>query len=780
MKTHVIIPAILTLVLVLFLSNNTARASERYHISGWVVAQNSHEAIPYATIALFDSTATTIVGGTISDLSGEFLLDYHGAGNHKLRISAVGFESLVKEIEFNGAPLNLGMISLTEDNVSLQEVVITGQRIKATSSADKTTFFVNGNMKLASASGTDILRLIPGVHFDIRQNISLEGSQNIIILVNGRERDRQYISQLKASQIDKIDVITNPSSQYDASVSGVINIILTDDRKSGLDGHATAEVPVSGSEVYLFPVYSLNYGSGKFNFFTSYNGEISNFNIEETYQRNFTDKNSEVEINSIQYVKQKNWSHRFHFGVDYLIDKKNQLNFYGFFNPFSSEHGGIAELKRQGAEPYLWTASKDDDDKNNSQFYSVFYKHIFNQTSGHEIFADAGIYKMKGKNTIRYTNHSGYEQVNTSSPLQESFYAKVNYSLPISGKLKVITGIHAQQQTLNDSEIESFGYENRVLAFHSSISYTLGAFNIMAGGRYENSVSRLTESKSTNAVLPGIAAGYRFSSSKNLSFNWRQSIIYPGFYQLDPNNSIDDPFTSHSGNPGLEAVRGNNISLEYTGTFGNHYVAGRLFYNNLSGVINTLSLLNEEGILETSRHNLGEISQYGIQITAALALGSKGGFNPYIKVFEVNSTPNHFAQSHNISSRRQTAWATGFSVFYNMPARITASLMFQHASPVNHIQNNYFEEAQYFLSVDKSLGDGFKVGVVSALPFTGQYTYRGSDIEGPDFSNHSTGSIMMSRIPFWLKITYQFSSGSKREKINHQREQMGGDREKGF
>ena len=116
------------------------------------------------------------------------------------------------------------------------------------------------------------------------QNISLEGSPDILIFVDGKERDKSFISQLSPDQIDKIEVISAPPSNYDGNVTGAINIVLKKDRDSGISGHILAEIPVSSSLVYIFPSYSLNWGFRKLNLYTSYNGELTYLDLQERYQ----------------------------------------------------------------------------------------------------------------------------------------------------------------------------------------------------------------------------------------------------------------------------------------------------------------------------------------------------------------------------------------------------------------------------------------------------------------------------------------------------------------
>jgi hypothetical protein len=252
---------LLALVCILYPSLVSAQGS--YTISGEIISGINNEVVAFANVALFDSTRTEIIDGAAGNETGNFILNGVAPGTYQIQVSALGFESWTKKVEMRG-DVNLGSVPLLNSNVQLKDVDVIAERIKAKPSTDKTTFFVNRKMQESSNTGTDILRLIPGLQVDLQQNISLEGSQNIIILVDGKERDRSFLSQLPASKIDKVEVISSPPAKYDASVSGVINIVLSREKNTGLDGHVYLEIPTSGSEIFLTPAYSLNYGFGKF------------------------------------------------------------------------------------------------------------------------------------------------------------------------------------------------------------------------------------------------------------------------------------------------------------------------------------------------------------------------------------------------------------------------------------------------------------------------------------------------------------------------------------
>ena len=111
----------------------------------------------------------------------------------------------------------------------------------------------------------------------------------------------------------------------------------------------------------------------------SYDGDLSYFNITENSYRNFQDSSGITEITSDQVVRQKYWSHRFHYGLDYNFNEKNQLNLYAFYNPYSSEHDGNVAMQVRGDKfiEHNWSASKQDADINFSAFYILNYKRAY-------------------------------------------------------------------------------------------------------------------------------------------------------------------------------------------------------------------------------------------------------------------------------------------------------------------------------------------------------------------------------------------------------------------
>ena len=745
------------------------QGQQKLYIKGQLKEQKSMQPVAFATVALRRISDSTLITGTSSNMDGEFSIESIPNGKYIIIISAIGYTGVAQNIELTNN-YNTGTILLQEKSVNLGEIVVVGERIKAKAEADKTTYFMNKKMYDASNTGVDMLSYIPGVQVDLMKNISLEGSQHIIILVDGKERDRNFLSQLNASQIDKVEVISTPGSRYDAGVTGVINIILKKDKESGINGHIHAEVPTSESVIYVFPDYSFNYSFNKLNLYTSYDGNLSYFDIIESSNRNFRDTQGITEIKSNQYVRQKYWSHRFHYGFDYILNEKNQFNFYAFYNPYSNEHNGNVDLQVSGdkvGEEY-WSALKKDQDINQSSFYSLYYKHVFNKP-GREITFDLSYFNFKAENSTTYiTTYSMPEnfltnQVNTVKPKQNSESFKIDYTSPISENLKFDAGIKAKLQLLQDRQSDEFKYDESILALYGTITYNFSKYTLSTGLRAEKSTSGLTNSFDNKALalLPNATINYKLTPKQNLKLSYSRTVYRPNIYELNPYTSIDDPFTIQSGNPDLKQEFRQNISIDYSKSIGNNYISFQLFYKNRADAINHYMFINEADIFETRVDNLGDIHEYGIQMTGALKLHKAIAINPYFKLFSISTIGNNLAKQYNIDNTHGIAFESGLSAIVTFKYDIVASLQFQYNSPEIDIQNMSFSDALYFISLEKTFKQKFKVGIMSALPFSKSFTYQGTEIKGENFYSHSEGNIKLSAFPVWFKFNYQFNSGKK-------------------
>ena len=511
-------------------------------ITGRLVEEKTNQPLPYASVALIRDSDSTMMNGAISDENGAFIIRPLPSGKYGLRISSMGYET--KVIQFaveNTEKTDAGTILLHETPIRIKEVEVTGERIKAKSESNKTTFYLTKKIQDASNTGTDVLKLIPGIQIDFNQNISLEGSSNIKILVDGKERDGSFISQLNPKQIDKVEIISKSTSNYDGNSTGAINILLKKERNSGITGQINAEIPTSGSDIYLHPSFTLNGGFKKLNLYTSYKGEMTYLDIHECTSRKTWNESGTIEINSNQYVRQKDWSHRFTFGIDYALNAGNQISLYAFYNPYSRELDGHADLHITGNNNSSWQARKEDSDMNNSAFCSLSYKHKFTK-EGREFSLEISDYHLEARKSTEYiqegNKNSAAIQRNTIEPEQNAVSLKLDYTTPLWNKLNFSTGVKSKFQVMQDRNFRGFEYDEKMVAGYGSVAYQHSKFDLNVGLRAENSVTELknTFRNPFLSFFPDANFNYKLTSRQHIQLSYSRSVKRPGIYSLNPSN----------------------------------------------------------------------------------------------------------------------------------------------------------------------------------------------------------------------------------------------------
>lgn len=772
------------LLAIVVAGSNGIYAQERQSITGRFIEEESNQAVPFATVALFDSTGSKIVGGSMSDENGVFRITPVNPGDYILKVSNIGYKPATINIEVtNRGVADAGIIMLQETSIMIEELVVVGDRIRAKSESDRTTFNITKKMLDVSDSGTDLLKLIPGVQIDLMQNISLEGSTDILIFVDGKERDKNFISQLSPGQIDRIEVMSAPPSNYDGNVTGAINIVLKKDRDSGISGHLLAEIPVSSSLVYVFPSYSLNWGIRKINLYTSYNGGLTYLDLQESTRRKAWNENDSTEHFSDQTLKQKDWSHRFHYGLDYFLSDRDQLNFYGYCNPYSRELDGDVYYRITGIHNDSLKSVRDDSDNNTSTFYSLYYKHKFG-IEGSEITADISKYLLRAENRTEYFYYGDDEVLISEGysvkPEQNAFSLRIDFKTPFRDKFIFSTGVRTKLQRSQDRSNE-FDYNEDIYAIYGNIAFKQEKIDFSLGLRAEQSVSELKDTFTNPflSFLPGGYVRYKFTSKQSIQASFNRTIKRPNLYQLNPNTSLSDPYTVIKGNPSLKPELSCSLYLEHSIQFNGNYLASRLFFNRTTDRITNLMFINDTGAFETRVQNLGSVNQLGLQFSGTLKFGF-ATFNPYMKIFGLRTSGNDIARYYSIGNKNSMGFESGLSAIASFRHDIACSLTLQYSSAKYEIQGSSHSDVLYFLSLEKTFKQKIKLGIVTAMPFTRSFTYNGSKIDGLNFQSTYEGNVIKPAIPFWFKLGIQFNSGKSRDKISREKEEFDNTQKKGF
>ncbi len=755
-------------LVVLFIMHTVLlNAQQEFTLSGQL-QDNNKQPVMFANVALLSSADSSIIAGTVSGDDGTFELKYNQPGTYLFMASFVGYFPFQKKIELSDRQkIHLETVIMKEKQIELEDVVITKERMKAKQQLDKTIYYVNSAMRSTSNTGVDMMQHIPGLQVDLLQNISLNGSRNIIFFVDGIERDASYLAQISAEKIDRVEIKDVPGAKYDAEVSGVINVILKQNENTGISGHVYANLPTANDEVFSFPSASLNYSFDKLTLYSSYNGGFSFFDIETEDKRRFSQENTSYAIVKNENLYQQNWSHKVHFGADYFHNEKNQFNIYGFISRFSNEQSGNFHIRKSinDSEDLSIHYIKDDYDINTSAYSSFFYKHVF--TEGTELSVDANYYMLRSENRLHLREEdSESEQLSHSQPYNNLLKTRIDLRFPLNEKISINTGIEQSLDHSDDLLMTEFNYTESTSAAYFSADFTMNKLQANAGMRAEY-LQYLHETAEENEmhIMPALHIKYSFSGKKHLGLSYRKGIQRPSVFQLNPNLQTMDIYATKKGNPALSPTINHNIKLDYSLVFGNSFLKTGLFYEYNQNVIEILTLMKDALYLEKEVHNPGDISHTGINTSGSFKLHKNISINPDIRVYHVQTYGNDLAEAHHIENKQAVNFESSLSAILLLKHDFAFSFSAQYMSRQTRIQNDYHEDALYFVSLEKTFFNRLKAGITSAIPFSKTFTYRGYDISGRNFSQSTEDNIQISVFPVWFKLNYTFASGKKTQRI---------------
>lgn len=382
-----------------------------------VIDDETNEPIIGASASLLQQSNQQYIQGAQSDLEGKMEFTDVDFGTYMMRVSYVGKEEVVREnIRVNSTQtLKLGQVHLVDDGKMLEAVVVEGRVPEMRLGIDKKVFDVSQSLVSVGGSASELLENIPTLDVDADGNVSLRGSSSVKILIDGRESAmagsdiNALLQSLPANSIERVELITNPSSKYDAEgQSGIINVILKKNLRTGLNGSITAS---GGSYDNYNAGIDLNYRDRKFNFFGGYNYANRN-RPGDGFNDNTQLIDGVVQDNSIRTIstsdnQRKGVNHTIRFGTDWYAaskttfslgtnlsirdnDRRSEINYRYFNNPDLGEHAfrtsqqyeedlGIdvtfdfkQELAREGEEITANITYGNDTEDGTNDFYQTY------------------------------------------------------------------------------------------------------------------------------------------------------------------------------------------------------------------------------------------------------------------------------------------------------------------------------------------------------------------------------------------------------------------------
>lgn len=573
-----------------------------------IIRNTDNVAIDGATLFLKDGHTGEVIKQGLTAIDGTFAFTVV-AGNYMVSVSYLGTLSYQSELLKLSGSLDLGIVKIETTARSLKEIVIQ-------SSANKPLVKIEGRkmiyniQKSITAQGTNVLEALkktPGVIVNQDNSITLNGANGALVMINGRQTYlqaaelAQLLKTMSSSDLKSIEIIRNPSAEYDAAgTGGIINLVLQKSIAEGFNGSINNGIAY-GVSLKQNTNMNLNFRKGKVNLFGSYNHNFGHFAMDYDNDRT---TNGKVYLNSNHDVDKRR-SIGSTIGADYAIDTTKTIGVVMNGN-FSSGGGLITPLTNiydQLTGQLLQTLksqSEYPDQKANRYNFNLNYRYKGSKNTTLDIDADYGIFDAATKNLSTnsfYAPNGDFQSSNNflvANSRDIKLYAvKADYGFPV-GKGRMAAG--AKFSNVNADNVfnqydangsvnvidinlsNTFKYQEQITAGYLKYEAPINdEFSMDIGVRLENTHSkgdlqpREGSTQSPDLVVrnylnifptAGITYKTKNSGAYNLSFARR--IDRPAYNDLNPFSYPVDELSYWKGNPFLRPQYANTLVLQYS------------------------------------------------------------------------------------------------------------------------------------------------------------------------------------------------------------------------
>lgn len=704
-------------------------------IFGTIVEEETGQAVPYATVVVYKNGSKEIVSGATSDDNGNFSL-YTKASDFYVEISFMGYKTKVlNNLSAVNNKINLGVISLSQDNLALEEVVVTGEVSKTVFKLDKRVFNVGSDISSTGASALEVLGNVPSVNVSIEGEISLRGSTGVQILINGKpsvlaDESSNALGTLTADMIESIEVITNPSAKYEASgTAGILNIILKKEEKEGWNGSISAN---TGTPDNHSMGISLNRRTEKFNLFTQMGVGYRSLPRDNKAINTNLISNEEIFSNGTAYRDEMFYN--ITLGTDYHINERNVLTLSGNFAYEIEDQPSETNFKFFDSNNTLvssWLRNETTEATNPKYQYEFNYKKEFKNSKEHTLQLSALGSFFGKEQSSQFTNStlSGEDpdsDQQTETEFQQAEYTfKADYTNPITTEYTLEAGAqYVINDVGNDYEVRdfingnyvtnpnltnNFEYDQKVLGVYITGAYELEKWGVKLGLRVENTdlSTWLTNTNAYNSrnyidYFPSLHTSYKINDNVSLQAGYSKRIFRPRLWDLNPFFNIRNNFNIRRGNPNLQPEYTDSYELTGIYKIGKASFSSSIYHKYTTEVVERVSTFIDN-VTTTTPENIGTNAAYGFETNGKyspnnwLSFSGDFNFNYFDRVGSFQS------QSFNFSGRQ---WSSKLGSKIGLPADIDLELTGNYQSGYETVQGNVTGYAFLDLGIRKRILKG--------------------------------------------------------------------------
>lgn len=785
----------------LFLFGFTSSLSaQQISITGKVIDGVQGFPLEFASISQLHQADSTLLGGVSTGLGGDFDLQVI-AGDYILQFDYLGYNSAYKNISVTDTPINLRNVRLDADGQQLDEVTITTTARLFQTDIDKRTYNVENNVLTQGASASDLLNTLPSIQMDEEGNISMRGSGNVQIYINGRptnmssEEMENVLAQFPANSIKEVELITNPSARYDAQgVGGIINIILKKDRRMGMNGSVNTSM---GTGKKYQGGFNINYATGKMNLYASYNYQYRRLTEESTSLRISRDTLVSPFLDQDFDTRAKNQSHLLRAGMDYTISEAVSLGIYGQFNRSSRDRMRLYNQRhlnqnRQLDSLFIRNLTEDQFSRNMEVGTTL---NVELDTLGQRLYASASYANNTQKRTEffdqRYFNSNNQEvpeyfqdQIYGRPQDGDLWIAQLDYTRPLSQTARLETGLkstlidYKPAQTFeqldlsngnyvqNDTIANRFPFEERLHAGYAIYRNTVGKFGLQIGARAELTTTEGTDENTgttyTNNymdVFPSAYLTYALSEKDQFIINYSRRVNRPSWGQFAPFYNAQDLLNTRLGNPKLRPEYTDSYEVGFNKDWKKVLFSSTLYHRNTTDAMNRIIGYLPNNAAVQLWENLDYRRETGLEVINQFR---------FLSTLDATLTGNLFYSEVNGRSMQEEYFNSSFSWTVNLltnwvlPDIATFQLMADYRGPIVLPQGKI--DPIYGVNIGARRDVFNRRGTVS-LSISDVFNTRDYLIQSDDVRFSQTRKFKRETRVATLSFTWRFGGFREQEKV---------------
>lgn len=630
-------------------------------MSGKVYDAARQKPIEFANIILFSQKDSVMATGTTSGENGGFQIDNIQPGVYYLDIHFIGykkkrFERLaIGPVKFK---IDLGKILLQQTALSLEGVEVQGEATAMTYQIDKKVINVGQQATAISGSVVEVLENVPAVTVDIEGNVSLRGSSNFTVLIDGRPsvlEPSEALQQIPASTVENIEIITNPSAKHDPEgAAGIINIVLKKDRRQGQSGIANLNAGVGdklGGD-FLYDHKEENYQA---TFGVDYNRRLFTGNDREENQTTREGVTSFIRSEGDSRRQDISLGARSELSLN--LSRRDVLSFGARYGNRNSQRGAASNFAAWSAPAtasLFYLSETDRERKRDFYALTMAYQHRF-APKGHELSAEIFFRRRHGDEKTTHgllSNNAAMisGQRTTEAGPEDELQAKLDYSLALGDKDKFEAGYQSELERSEEQtgllEYESgqgeyvllpqfsnlTRYDENVHALYALYAGEWKRWGFQTGWRGELTDRAIASRGAAQRFtidrwdyFPTLHLSRQFSAGQQAMASYARRIERPGGGELEPFQTWTDAYNVHVGNPVLQPEYIDSYELGYQASFAKSLWSVETYYRKTHNKIEDLRSVYADNVTLHSVDNIGVDEAFGSELLLNYDFSKKWG-----------------------------------------------------------------------------------------------------------------------------------------------------------